>query len=67
MIADGVCKGYGCLDCEPYCNHTTNPNYALYDQTNKTNEWEKSVVNVNGHKEVGIWEVDPQEVKSKYS
>ena len=60
-IADGVCTGTGCLDCEPYCNHTTDPKYAKYDPETSHNKWETVVLNDINTDEPIIteWEIDP--------
>lgn len=71
-IADGKCNGHGCFDraeSDPgYCNHTTDPKYALYDpekdDTNPT-VWETVVLDdMDGSVVVSVWE---REIEKLYN
>ena len=69
IIADGVCDGSGCMDCEPYCSHTSDPKYAKYDPVKDITKWEKVPMydETTGYEVMTEWEIDPEEAKEVYS
>lgn len=69
IIADGVCDGSGCMDCESYCSHTSNPKYAKYNPQSSDTKWEKIPMydEHTGYEVITEWEIDPEEAAEIYS